>query len=947
MDVPVTVAAGHQTGPAAAGMSNRTLVAWTDARAGTANKNIYGNIVLSDGSFISTDMPFCTDGSMQYDVAVAAGARFVVVWVDERSGNPEIRALQVNSDGTMPYPDFAVTTTTNIKAVPSAVAIGNDILIVWREEMTNMQIRGHRLSWNGTQYVPAGTTFNISPGGSYNAYNPKVSTGGSEFLVVWSDMVTGAQGGIIAQRVNTSGTLVGDTIAVAIYYYPAPPQTPAVAWDGTQWLVVWNVNITTPGSDHNVYGQYVSSSGTLSGSMLSIATVGTSNETRPSLSFDGIGFLVCWQATQPTLYTDVYGCRVTGSVVGTSEPFSFGTNNENYPAACWNGTYHDIFWEDFRNTYNYDIYMSRWDQTPWDGPSATPIRPADMGGSTCPRQEAVMFLQDPDGINTSTIQFDANGTVVGIADPRLSYANDTLRFSPSADWPVGTWITCCLNRAEDMTGLDIANPVCWDFMIDHTNPVWGTRSPGVGELVNAGAIPVTIDVSDAGCGVSTDSMGFRVMGNWYYHGLSPAVSWNGLQMQFNPGEISMAFEPFDTYTVCATVRDRAEFCGHNRIETCWEFYTEGNKIYGKVDLGGTMDESGATVEVSVGDSIWTDITDSHGNYSIPGVQEVPGVTVRAFKTGYADSSVTIDMSSGGARRIDFLLYPVVNLFFSDFEIDNGGLDTLRFPNSYNDWRWGSPTDGPGSAYSGDKCWATMLHSDYNDSSRSRLRLGPITLPAGSSPILSWWQWYRFQARNASGYHDGGNIKLWRSPTDSTILVPDRAYTGNQSQWNQLIRYQTSYAGHNSGNYWHKVNVNLSAWAGQTVYISWDFGSSTTNTESGWFIDDVSIGYISYINIDEPIELPKKATLRAYPNPFNSSVRIDIDDRSSITTPLRIEIYDVVGRRVDVITKNPQGDAKSVHEGSFTWVPDPSLPSGVYLVRLSKSEIAPVKVMLIK
>ena len=934
-DTPVTIAAGNQTGPASAGMSNRTLVAWTDARAGTANKNIYGNIVLSDGSLIGSDIPFCTEVNMQYDVAAAAGARFVVAWVDERSGSPEIRALQVNSDGTMPYADFAVTSTTNPKSRPAAAAIGNDILIVWQEDDGAQRIRGHRLSWSGTQYSATGSTFDISPGGGYNAYDPDVSTGDANYLVVWSDMSTGAQGGIIGQRVNAGGTLVGDTTAVAVYSYPYPPVTPAADWDGSQWLVVWNVNVASIGSNHDVYGRYVDSGGGVVGAApFAIATDGASNETRPAIAFDGIGFLVCWQATQPSFYTDVYGCRISGTSVGASEPLSSGTNNENYPSVAWNGMFHDVFWEDFRNTYNWDIYMSRWDQTPWDGPSAIPARPSDMGASTCPRQEAVMFLHDSDGINTSTIEFDANGTVVGIGDSRLTYANDSLRFTPTTDWPTSTWLTMCLNHAEDMTGLDILNPICWDFMIDQTDPVWGTRYPAHGSLVNGGAIPITIEVSDAGSGVSTDSLGFQVMGTWYYYGHSPAVSWNGLQMVFNPSEEGFAFEPFDTYTVCATVRDRGEFCGHNRINTCWEFFTEGNKIYGVVDLGGTMDESGAVVEATVGDSIWTDVTDIYGNYSIPGVQEVPGITVRAYKTGYADSSVVINMSSGGAQRVDFMLYPVVDLYFSDFETDNGGLDTTHFL-YYNDWRWGAPTDGPGSAYSGDKCWATQLHSDYHDSSQSRLVLGPITLPESSSPILSWWQWYRFQAPtwvSGSGwqYHDGGNVKLWLSPTDSTLLVMDRPYDVTQSQWNQLIRYQQSYADNDRGNYWHKVNVNLSAWAGEDVYISWDFGSSSRNTESGWFLDDVSIGYISYINVEESDKLPSMASLRTFPNPFNSAVTINIDGaQPSVNTPVELDIFDITGRHVRSL-ETSKGQAAFIWDGADDTGFE--LPSGIYFAR---------------
>ena len=87
-DTAVTTANQNQTAPDCAGMASRSIVAWTDTRAGTANMNIYGNIIDADGTLVGSDNPFCVDLSMQYDVATAAGAKFVVAWVDERSGNP-------------------------------------------------------------------------------------------------------------------------------------------------------------------------------------------------------------------------------------------------------------------------------------------------------------------------------------------------------------------------------------------------------------------------------------------------------------------------------------------------------------------------------------------------------------------------------------------------------------------------------------------------------------------------------------------------------------------------------------------------------------------------------------------------------------------------------------------------------------------------------------------
>jgi len=98
--------------------------------------------------------------------------------------------------------------------------------------------------------------------------------------------------------------------------------------------------------------------------------------------------------------------------------------------------------------------------------------------------------------------------------------------------------------------------------------------------------------------------------------------------------------------------------------------------------------------------------------------------------------------------------------------------------------------------------------------------------------------------------------------------------------------------------------------------------------------------------------PDEMKLRSYPNPFNSSVRFAVEASGVCDTPLRVEIYDVNGRKIadaepveagaGRLTKDTSTSSVSVFApltkggqgGSYIWTPDESLPSGVYLVRAS-------------
>ena len=89
--------------------------------------------------------------------------------------------------------------------------------------------------------------------------------------------------------------------------------------------------------------------------------------------------------------------------------------------------------------------------------------------------------------------------------------------------------------------------------------------------------------------------------------------------------------------------------------------------------------------------------------------------------------------------------------------------------------------------------------------------------------------------------------------------------------------------------------------------------------------------------------PNDFSLRAYPNPFNSAVRISLDFGSKSAKALstsppsacRVEIYDINGRRVAEISVNGSESAKALStnaSGACRWQPDAAIGSGVYFVR---------------
>ena len=91
----------------------------------------------------------------------------------------------------------------------------------------------------------------------------------------------------------------------------------------------------------------------------------------------------------------------------------------------------------------------------------------------------------------------------------------------------------------------------------------------------------------------------------------------------------------------------------------------------------------------------------------------------------------------------------------------------------------------------------------------------------------------------------------------------------------------------------------------------------------------------YAGVAESAQKPNNIHINAYPNPFNSSVRINVDI-GSISPPgaCRVDIFDLSGRLVESLDLMNNSNTKGANDDrSISWQPSPSVPTGVYLVKM--------------
>ncbi|MEK6743400.1 MAG: CFI-box-CTERM domain-containing protein [Nitrospirota bacterium] len=181
----------------------------------------------------------------------------------------------------------------------------------------------------------------------------------NRYLVAYSLFSVGSTTVMLyGQVVNGDGTNYGSPFAITPVYVAGNyyGTYPTVAYDsiGKRFLVAWTHALTDAGAN-DIYGIFVTSAGTVVGSLFPIAA-GGNQDLFPKAAFDAVRqrFLVAWQRNS----TEIIGALVdsSGALVttasGTNFPISNAAGVQLTPAVAFEGTSsrYLVAWNDNRNS---------------------------------------------------------------------------------------------------------------------------------------------------------------------------------------------------------------------------------------------------------------------------------------------------------------------------------------------------------------------------------------------------------------------------------------------------------------------------------------------------------------------------------------------------------------------------------------------------------------------
>lgn len=381
-DVVIRVAASGFTGSDERGLRfgdmRYGMATWVDARGmrasvrptwenGTITLRVPADVVSASAfpavldplvsSEVALDTPvLVTALSTQDHTAIAFnGTSYLVVWDDLRNGGYDVYGARVDpTTGLVVSTDkdgIAIATGLGSQRFPAVASNGTDFLVVWANTLVDStKIYGARVTAAGA--VTDATGFAIG-GGPGDQSSPSVAWDGTNYFVVWEDNRSNGVD-VFGARVGTDGKTVAADAAAGIAVDTAiSAQThPRVACDGTRCLVVWTDN---RGADYDIYGTRVTSAtgavGDAEPSPLPIA-VGAGSATNPSITHDGAhgNYLVAWDDFSGGAVPDIRGRRIadgTGaSLDATPIAIATGPQPQRASSLAFDGTSFLASWTD-------------------------------------------------------------------------------------------------------------------------------------------------------------------------------------------------------------------------------------------------------------------------------------------------------------------------------------------------------------------------------------------------------------------------------------------------------------------------------------------------------------------------------------------------------------------------------------------------------------------------
>jgi len=243
--------------------------------------DIVGAKLSTDGHVLDEFPIFTAPGGQVFSSVAFDGTNYFVIWSDTRSGSPvgpdaDIYGTRVSPEGFVLDPEgIPVSTALGSQSSPHIIFDGNNYIAVWHDTRNDPDIFPPVLDIYGTRITPDGFPLDGSPdtGGiaiathPYPQTHPVVSFDGTNYVVTWEmSFFYNEPVGIFAARVSTNGILIdgppddGGILISEPSCFACRLVWPNSLFSGRNILLTWVNNTEVAGTAKDIVGVLVTSS---------------------------------------------------------------------------------------------------------------------------------------------------------------------------------------------------------------------------------------------------------------------------------------------------------------------------------------------------------------------------------------------------------------------------------------------------------------------------------------------------------------------------------------------------------------------------------------------------------------------------------------------------------------------------------------------------------------
>ena len=299
------------------------IISWLDYRNDPLLKagDVFVQRIDANGfvKWIANGVAVCTNTSDQYGIVIepdSVGGAYLA-WVDRRSGNRDIYAQHIDSNGIAQWTAGGIPVCTTVQTQQNVRIVSNGvdgIILVWEDEVSSFDVFAQKINGSGVvQWNVKGVNVSSSLG---DQINPKaVSDEAGGIIVTWQDKRNGSDYDIYAQRISVDGIALWTANGKVICNYAGTQSNPKIASDFNGGAVIaWQDKRN--GLDYDIYAQYILGDGATSwlAGGKAVSTAAGSQSAIDMTSEAGTGAIITWKDSRKG-NSDIYAQKIDFSGV--------------------------------------------------------------------------------------------------------------------------------------------------------------------------------------------------------------------------------------------------------------------------------------------------------------------------------------------------------------------------------------------------------------------------------------------------------------------------------------------------------------------------------------------------------------------------------------------------------------------------------------------------------